>query len=54
EDYFGEARERRHELVKDLDYVHDVLREGSRIARKRAEEVMQPIREVTGIVNHRS
>lgn len=52
ENYFGEARERRHELVKDLDYVHDVLREGSKRARKRAEEVMEPIREVTGIVRH--
>ncbi|HET8864877.1 MAG TPA: tryptophan--tRNA ligase [Gracilimonas sp.] len=52
EDYFGEARERRHELMKDLDYVHDVLREGSKRARKRAEEVMEPIREVTGIVRH--
>lgn len=52
EDYFGEARERRHELVKNLDYVHDVLREGSKKARKRAEEVMEPIREVTGIIRH--
>ncbi|MDR9419027.1 tryptophan--tRNA ligase [Gracilimonas sp.] len=52
EDYFGEARERRKELVKDLDYVHDVLREGGKKARKRAEEVMEPIREVTGIVRH--
>ena len=52
EDYFGEARERRKELVKDLDYVHDVLREGSKKARKRAEEVMEPIREVAGIVRH--
>lgn len=52
EDYFGEARERRHELSKDLDYVHDVLSEGSKKARNRAEEVMKPIREVTGIVRH--
>jgi len=52
EDYFGEARERRHELAKDLDYVQDVLREGGRNARMRAEEVMRPIREVTGIVRH--
>lgn len=52
EDYFGEARERRKELETDLDYVHDVLREGSKKARKRAEEVMEPIRDVTGIVRH--
>lgn len=52
EDYFAEARERRHELAKDMDYVQDVLREGGKKARERAEEVMEPIREVTGIVRH--
>lgn len=52
EEYFQEARERRHELSKDLDYVHDVLKEGGKRARERAEEVMKPIREVTGIVRH--
>jgi len=52
EEYFGDARERRHELSKDLDYVHDVLREGGKKARERAEKVMEPIREVTGIVRH--
>ncbi|MTI88016.1 MAG: tryptophan--tRNA ligase [Balneolaceae bacterium] len=51
-EYFGEARERRRELALDLDYVHDVLREGSKKARERAETVMEPIREVTGIVRH--
>lgn len=48
-DYFGEARERRHELQKDMDYVRDVLREGGKKARERAETVMEPIREVTGL-----
>lgn len=52
EDYFAEARERRRELVKDMDYVQDVLREGGKKARERAESVMEPIREVTGIVRH--
>lgn len=52
ENYFETARERRRELAKDLDYVHDVLKEGGKKARLRAEEVMQPIREVTGIVRH--
>lgn len=52
EEYFGEARERRHELAKDMDYVHDVLKEGGKKARERAESVMEPIREVTGIVRH--
>ncbi|MEX0609102.1 MAG: tryptophan--tRNA ligase [Balneolaceae bacterium] len=52
EEYFDEARDRRKELEKDMDYVHDVLTEGSKVARKRAEEVMVPIREVCGIVRH--
>jgi len=52
-EYFAGARERRKELENDLDYVKDVLREGGKKARKRAEEVMQPIREATGIVQNR-
>ncbi|MEQ8525511.1 tryptophan--tRNA ligase [Gracilimonas sp.] len=52
EEYFAEARERRHKLAENLDYVHDVLREGGKKARERAESVMEPIREVTGIVRH--
>lgn len=52
ENYFGEARERRRELAKDMDYVRDILREGGEKARKRAEEVMEPIRDVTGIVRN--
>lgn len=51
-DYFGEARERRKELAKNPDYVRDVLVEGGRKARKRAESVMEPIREVAGIMRN--
>lgn len=49
-EYFGEALEKRKQLEQDLDYVKDVLAEGGRKARIRAEKVMEPIREVTGIV----
>jgi len=49
EGYFDEAREKRKELEKDPDYVHDVLREGGKKARERAETVMEPIREATGL-----
>lgn len=49
EGYFDEAREKRKELEKDPDYVHDVLREGGKKARERAEMVMEPIREATGL-----
>lgn len=51
-EYFGEARERRKELAKDLGYVKDVLTEGGKKARARAESVMEPIREVTGIIRN--
>ena len=49
EGYFAEARERRKELEKDMNYVHDVLREGGNDARERAETVMEPIRTATGL-----
>jgi tryptophanyl-tRNA synthetase len=51
-EHFAEARERRKELAEDLDYVYDVLREGGKRARERAEEVMEPIREVAGIMRN--
>lgn len=50
EDYFAEAREKRKQLEQDLDYVKDVLKEGGNKARERAESVMEPIREATGII----
>ncbi len=49
-EYFGNALEKRKQLEQDLDYVKDVLADGGRKARIRAEQVMEPIREVTGIV----
>jgi len=52
-DFFGEARARRKELEQDMDYIGDVLRDGGKKARERAEEVMEPIRNATGIVQNR-
>jgi tryptophanyl-tRNA synthetase len=52
ETYFAEAREKRKKLAEDLDFVHDVLREGGKKARERADKVMEPIREATGIIRH--
>jgi tryptophanyl-tRNA synthetase len=49
EDYFAEARAKRKELAEDLDTVRDILKEGGKKARKRAEQVMEPVREVTGL-----
>ena len=51
-EYFGEAREKRKKIAEDMDYVTDVLREGGRKARNRAEAVMERVRSVTGIVRH--
>lgn len=52
EDYFGEARERRKELASNEKVLHEVLRDGGEKARRRAEQVMEPIRKATGIVRH--
>lgn len=51
-EYFAEARERRKELKKNEDYVMDVLKDGSKTARERAETVMGPVREATGIIRN--
>ena len=51
-DYFAEARDRRKEMEQDIDYVIDVLKEGGHKARERAEEVMEPIRSVAGIMRN--
>ncbi|MEX0661095.1 MAG: tryptophan--tRNA ligase [Balneolaceae bacterium] len=48
-DYYAEARERRKELEKNPSYINDVLTEGGKKARMRAEEVMEPIREAAGL-----
>lgn len=52
EEYFAGAREKRKELERNLDYVSDILREGGKKARERAEEVMGPVRKATGIVRN--
>ncbi len=49
-DYFGPARERRRELLKDMDYVHDVLRQGARNARVVADACMERVRKLTGLM----
>jgi len=50
---FAEAREKYARLVADPDTVHDILREGGRKARQRAEATMQRVRDACGIVTHR-
>lgn len=46
----GPKRERREALAKDLDYVHDVLRDGGRKAREVARATLDHARAATGLV----
>jgi tryptophanyl-tRNA synthetase len=48
-DRFGEARERRKQLVRNLGYVEEVLAAGARRARAAAQVTMQLVREAVGI-----
>ncbi len=50
EEYFAEARERRHDLDQRDDYVMDVLLEGARRAREKAREMMERVRSCVGIL----
>lgn len=52
EDYFADAREKRKRLAQKPDYVTDILKEGGKKARERAETVMGPLREATGIIRN--
>jgi tryptophanyl-tRNA synthetase len=47
--YFASARARRAELMADLDYVNQVLREGAERARKVARGVLQRARQASGL-----
>ena len=49
-EYFAEARERRHELAAREDYVLDVLREGAKKGRAKADAFMDRVRSVTGLI----
>ena len=50
EETFGAARERRAELVKDPDYVEDVLVAGVKKARAVARPLMEQVRQACGLV----
>lgn len=47
--YFEPARKKRAELANNLDYVHQVLKEGAERARKFARQVLQRARRNAGI-----
>jgi len=46
---FAEARKKRAELVANLDYVHQVLRDGAVKARAKAREVLNRARKASGL-----
>lgn len=48
--HMTEARERRRELASEPERVREILQEGGARARKKAETVMEPIREALGLV----
>ena len=47
--YFADARKKRAELVANLDYVNQVLADGARKARTKAQEVLKRARKASGI-----
>ncbi|MEM8489033.1 MAG: tryptophan--tRNA ligase [Bacteroidota bacterium] len=52
-DYFAEARERRRDLAARPDYVMDVLREGGKKGREKADAFMEKVRTATGLITTR-
>ncbi len=48
-DYFAPFRKKREELLKNLDYVHDVLRQGAERANVVADETMTKVRKAVGL-----
>lgn len=51
-EYFGEAREKRAELMKNPDYVWDVLYEGGKVARSIAKEKIIEVKDTVGLVGN--
>ena len=49
-EHFAEAREKRHSLENDTDYVLDVLAEGGKQGRRQAEVFMEKARAATGLL----
>jgi len=47
--YLTPFRKTREELMNDKDYVYGVLKEGAKRANGKAREIIQKVREVTGI-----
>ena len=48
--YLAPIRARREELLRDLDYIEDVLHEGNRRANEIADATLDEVRETMGMV----
>jgi tryptophanyl-tRNA synthetase len=48
-DYFAPYRKKREELVKNPDYVHEILRKGAERANAVADETMTKVRKAVGL-----
>ncbi len=48
-DYFAPMRQKRAELAKNIDYVHEVLRKGAERANAVADETMTKVRKAVGL-----
>ncbi len=48
-DYFAPMREKREELLHNLDYVESILQKGAERARFEAEKTMETVRKVVGL-----
>ena len=51
-DYITPYREKREQLVQNMDYVYEILREGALKARAEATKTLDIVRETVGLVKH--
>lgn len=49
-DYLSDIRKKREKLLKDKDYIRDILEEGSKKASKVASETMTEVRKKAGLI----
>ena len=49
-DYFAPYRAKREELVNNMDYVYDILKEGAEKARKIARAKLEIVRDTVGLL----
>ena len=49
-DYFGEARAKREELVKNPEFVEEVLRKGAKKAREMAIAKIKEVKKAVGLI----